>query len=152
MPTEDVFFTEYLKWMNISLTDKKFRFNNQEFNVSGLKCRILRTYPSLIRDIHFYYFLLESKKFDDVKYSLKKDLNGTDLTISKNGIEFCVSIFIDSLRSNGYKIQKEGRHNYSTVKEIRLNVVFKEMDKVGEFYLLGEKHLNHIEEVIKTFR
>lgn len=146
IPSEDVFIDEYLKWTNIQIQDHNlFTYNHVQYSLESLKGRILRTYPSLIRDLHFYYYLLESKKFDGVNYSLSKDyFDGIDITIDYNRTTYAISIFINTNRGKEFKKAKENRHDYRDVKEIILNVDFDHLYKIGHFFVLGEAQLNEI--------
>jgi len=146
IPSEDAFFTRYIKWNDPENTNPKvFRCNGQELSVEGLKSRLLRTYPSLIRDIHCYYYLLESEKFQFVNYSLVDDIfSGIDITVKYQDKLYGISIHIDTIRATKYKKKKENRHDYDGINEIILVAKFSELNRVGKFYLLGERHLNEI--------
>jgi hypothetical protein len=142
-----------MKWLNPNtLTETQFSYQNERYSVEGLKARALRTYPSFVRDIHFYYFLLESGEFETVKYSIYTDYyKGIDILIIKNNVTYGVSILVNTDRSAAYKVLKEKRHNYRDVKEIKLQVNFSDLDQKGNFYLLGEKQLNYLLAKIKEF-
>ena len=152
IPNQELFFSEYIKWLNPdTLTETEFSYQNERYSIEGLKARALRTYPSFVRDIHFYYFLLESGEFENVKYSIHTDYyGGLDILISKNNLTYGVSILMNTARGAAYKKLKEKRHNYHLVKEIKLQVDFSDLDQKGNFYLLGKKQLLYLLQEIKN--
>jgi len=149
IPSEELLFTEYLKWLKVEFTNFHFIYQNEQYLLEGLKARILRTYPSLIRDIHFYYYLLNSKKFDGVNYSLSRDYyDGIDITITHNNIQYAISLHIGTIRGREYKSRKKYRHNYNHVNEIVLSSDFNRLTKFGNFYLLGDLQLKELIEIL----
>lgn len=151
IPNETLFFEEYLKWLApTELTETTFTYHEQVYSRSGLQARALRTYPSLIRDLHFYEFLLASGEFEEVNYSMHTDYyEGLDLLVTKNKAHYAVSILLNTKRGAGYKKIKEGRHDYRKATEIKLAVGFNDLVKVGKFYLLGQKQLAYLLEEIE---
>lgn len=73
-------------------------FQGNKYEKKALIGRILRTYPSLIRDFHFYLSLVEDGSFDKVIYSLQNDIKGVDIIIehNKKAMKRVVSFFIIS--------------------------------------------------------
>ncbi|MFF5996120.1 hypothetical protein AAGS61_15410 [Lysinibacillus sp. KU-BSD001] len=67
--------------------------NVKEKLLPAFEGRVARTYPSLFRDIHFYFFLKETGSFNRVIYKMKYDLSGK------------VDIFIQTKRNNWFGIQ-----------------------------------------------
>ncbi len=119
------------------------RFNGSIYKKENIIGRILRTYPSLIRDFHFYLLATESKMFDKVFYSYKDDINGKDITIKQNDIVYVISLFVNTKRSRGYKIIKNiRRHEY--INEIQLPLNLNEAYKCGDFMLYRKKDLENI--------
>ena len=151
IPNETLFFDEYLKWLApTELTESTFTYQQKVYSRSGLRARALRTYPSLIRDLHFYEFLLESGEFEEVDYSMHTDYyEGLDLLVTKNKARYAVSILLNTKRGAAYKEIKEHRHDYGQVTEIKLAVGFNDLVKVGRFYLLGQKQLAYLLEEIE---
>ena len=124
------------------------RFEGRTFKVDleSFKGRLLRTYPSLIRDYHFFLKCNESNYFDRVAYSLKKDyFEGIDITVFSGKIEKHVSLHTKTRRGNSYKNKKYGRHDYSSKNEIVLELDFKkESKKVSDFYLYPDQAVNEL--------
>ncbi len=149
IPTESEFYKTYFEWIG-GVKNGKLIYEDQSLNPIGVENRIKRSYPSLIRDLHFLYLLEASEKFEKVEYSMKMDYyNGLDLKVIYKGIEYFVSLFIDSTRGKYFKQKKLKRHDYSEVNEITFNVQFDEMIKVGDIYLLTDLHVEILENNIK---
>lgn len=150
VPSENLLFETYVQWLG-GIHDEKIKFNDIEYNAIGIQNRLKRTYPSLIRDVHFLYLLEQSNRFENVEYSMEIDYyNGLDLKVSYKGKEVFVSIFIDTSRSTFYKRKKMTRHDYSIFDELEFNVDFDGLTKVGNIYLLNHSHVDLLEERIKN--
>lgn len=140
IPDEALFIDTYLR--NYFYKTKKGlyclkspydRINDiQYFTREGLEGRILRAYPSLIQDFHFFLICVESQKFDRVIYSTYLDIQkGIDLKILKDNKSYAVSLYVHTNRSKMYKQQKYKRHDYSGLKEICISLDLSEARKVG---------------------
>lgn len=117
--------------------------SDRKYNYLGVCARLLRAYPSLIREFHLYLLCQESKKFKNVAYSLSKDFyDGLDLRIDTEKGTYYVSVFVNTARSIEHKKAKDLRHDYSHVKEIKLGVNLQDCDAAGNFLLCGQKHID----------
>jgi hypothetical protein len=144
IPSEKEFIETYFNWLG-GEKNGLISYDNNSYDAKKLSYRILRSYPSLIRDLHFLYLLEESKKFDKVLYSMHKDyFNGLDINIVYKGIEAYVSLFIDTGRANYFKKLKTKRHDYSEINEIEFSVSKTSLTKAGKFYLLNEQHIDQL--------
>ncbi len=148
IPDEETFFRTWCE-----LTGKedngKIEIAGKTYSKEGIRNRLLRTYPSLIRDFHFYILLKEKSHYRHISYSLSKDYyQGIDLEIEHNSKIYSLSIHINTPRGAGYKQIKKQRHDYSSVNEIVLNVDFNTMKKTGPFFLLTEKHIEQLNQSI----
>lgn len=142
IPTEKEFCDYYLELIGGSVNEKVF-INGKMYELDSLLYRMKRTYPSLLRDIHFLYLLEESKLFEEVEYSMKKDFyNGLDIKVKYKNIEYYVSLFLDSFRGVYYKKKKKTRHDYSQINEVEFSVQFETLKKFGNIYLLTPDHVN----------
>lgn len=145
----------------IELLDEYYLINATELLVDGeiiiygdkifkkidLDARILRTYPSLIRDYHFYLMLVETGCFDKVVYSCKNDILGKDLVIQHQGREYVVSLFVKTRRSNFFKTIKNAfRHVYDN-NEIQLPLDLSSARKCGDFFVYNP---SDVESLIHT--
>lgn len=123
-------------------------YKNRSFKKADLDARILRTYPSLIRDYHFYLMLVETACFDKVIYSCKNDVNGIDITIVHNDKKYVLSLFVKTSRSTHYKaIKNTYRHDYDE-NEIQLPLDLMNANKCGDFFVYDKQHLRKVQEAI----
>ena len=146
VPSQDAFWQTYCNWTE-QADDREvyFRHQSNTFAAQDVKNRLLRSYPSLIRDLHFYFVCLESCLFEEVVYSLKTDFErGIDLSITYKGNHFAVSIFTDTRRGRAFKQKKDKRHDYSGVTEIILDVNLNDLNKKGNFFLMGYSHVQRL--------
>ena len=103
--------------------------------------RILRTYPSLIRDFDFYLRLKDKAQNFQVLYSVKEDIEGRDIIIKKNGKEYTLSLFVDTKRSQKFKrIKNLFRHHYDNT-EIQVPLKLNNAQQCGDFFLYNESDL-----------
>ncbi|MDP6425965.1 MAG: hypothetical protein QF443_03160 [Dehalococcoidia bacterium] len=118
--------------------------------IHGLKARIYRTYPSLIRDIHFAKYLQTTLTDIAVIYDMHLDIQeGIDLLLVKNGAYHAINLYTDTRRAYIGRQKKTFRHkNYSNVNYIELPVSFQGSKKVGDFFLYGERELRKISNTI----
>lgn len=149
IPSENDFWNTYLSWVKADTENNELEIDGTKHKLDGLRNRLNRTYPSLIRDIHFLYLLEASKKFQQVHYSMNRDYyNGLDLRITQNNIDVYVSLFIDTLRGRYFKQKKTERHDYSTVHEIEFSVNFDSLTQKGAIYLLNQEHVIQLETIL----
>lgn len=77
--------------------------------------RLSRFYPSMLRDIHFYHVLKESKEFDKVLFSLKHDLEAKiDIFVKKNHQWYGIQLRTRTRRSNEFYEKKKNRNPIHT--------------------------------------
>jgi len=124
-PTEDEFFDRYVK--------DNFSFCCL-FNLEALKARALRAYPSFLRDYHFYLMCIEDGFFDDVKYCLEDDMDGIDLKVTKDNVEFNIMLFCDTKKANQYREKKLFRHE-EIPNSIDLPLKMNKRKFVGDYWL-----------------
>jgi len=152
IPTQEEFLKTYFDSFVMERKNGNILIENSWYSEEGVKSRMLRTYPSLIRDFHFYLLAENSEKFDQVRFSLYRDVaKGLDLEVKYKGHFFYISLYIDTKRSREFKIKKGDRHDYSQVVEIEMPVKFRELREVGRFYLLGKEHVKLLIERIDKY-
>ena len=145
--TPDKFFEEYLKFYKnlFALCDNNMvEYSGKKFDMDALAGRILRTYPSLIRDFDFYLLLFESNKFEQVIYSCEKDIEGKDIIIKNHGNEYTVSLFVDTVRSNSFKKIKNLFRHKDLENEIKLPLNLKQARRCGDFMLYSKKDVEFV--------
>lgn len=145
IPTQEELYNTYIK--HDYFKDHKF---SDEIMVA-IKARLLRTYPSLVRDIHFATFIKEKITDMDVFYSIKLDVNeGIDLLLVKDEKYFGVNLYTKTQRSVDFRSKKANRHaSFSNVEYIELPVDFNGSDQCGKFFLYGEREYNQLMELTK---
>lgn len=151
-PTEliSAYFEDNCNIFAFSDDRKSFTLQGETFSADNLSARLLRTYPSLIRDFHFFVFLTESTLFDKITYSLKDDINGTDIVIKHKSKEYTLSLRVDTLRSNFFKrIKNRFRHKYEKDIDVPLRFSNNEPYKCGDIYLYGKDHLEYLKSKIQ---
>ena len=93
LPSQDEFYNYYLANNN-----SWFKSNSlTDVVLTGLKARIYRTYPSLIRDLHFSKVL--SEKFSDylVIYNTNLDvIEGIDLLVIANNKNIAINLYTNT--------------------------------------------------------
>lgn len=150
IPTEKELFDRYISFSG-ELEESHVLIENKRYSMEGLRARLLRTYPSLIRDFHFYLMLQESKRFDSVGYSLNKDYyDGLDLSLSYSGQAFHLSVYLQTKRSAEFKKKKYTRHDYSGVKEITIPLAFSSLKQLGSIYLCTASHIQIVFDKIES--
>lgn len=144
-PSAKTFLKIYLENYFNPIDNEKVQLKStgEILSKKGVIARVLRTYPSLVRDFHFYMLCLNSKKFQVVQYSLNNDYKkGVDLTIKYKDIVFSIALLVDTNRSNRYKDKKYSRHNYNGLHEICVRInPFDESTRIGKYSLYNEYHL-----------
>lgn len=127
---------------------KKQNFSNDI--ISGLKARIFRTYPSLVRDLHFSLMLKESCQYQNVIYDIKLDtVYGIDILIKQQEKLFGVNLYTNTKNANEFRNNKLKRHlRFEDVNYIELPVSFNGSNKCGDFYLYGIREFNLLMKII----
>lgn len=119
--------------------------------MEGLKARAYRTYPSLVRDIHFSFFVKAKFQEASILYNRKLDIEeGIDLLITYNHKFWGINLYTDTARAYQGREKKVFRHSkFDNVEYVELPVEFKGSVKCGDFFLYGDKELDQIKAVIK---
>lgn len=113
-------------------------------NYEGLKARVLRTYPSIVRDLHFYLLAVESGYFQAVRYSFIDDFQkGVDIKVQFNNRWYSVALMQNTARSIFFRNRKYSRHSD------RGDIVNIELDRrncklCGDYFLYTKKHIDDL--------
>lgn len=141
----DNYFSIYAK--EITVFPDNIIYKGSDYKKKALIGRILRTYPSLIRDFHFYLLLVTENCFDKVIYSCKIDIDGKDIIIKHRGKEYQISLFVKTRRSNFFKdIKNKSRHEY--INEIKIPLELEHSQKTGDFFLYSKQHIDIVKKHI----
>lgn len=140
LPNQAEFWQFYLH-ENQSLFSEQIKSH-----LSALQARAYRAYPSLVRDIHFYYILAESDYFDQVLYHPEIDVKyGIDFIIQYKHRYFGVNCYISTPRSFQGREKKQFRHEkLRQLILVDLPVRFKGSKKCGPFYLYSQRELDQL--------
>jgi len=115
--------------------------------LEGLRARVLRTYPSLVRDFHFYLMALESNLFSLVQYSVSRDFeHGIDLKVSVGERSCNVALYLDSPRARLFASIKRFRHPQNGL--VRLGLKSGQEKRVGDYMLYSESHIRKLYETV----
>lgn len=145
-PSSKTFLKVYLENYFVPVDNESIKLKStcEILNKKGVIARVLRTYPSLVRDFHFYMLCLDSKRFQVVQYSLTNDYKkGVDLTIKYKDTIFSIALLVDTNRSNSFKTKKYSRHNYNNLHEVCVRInPFDESTRIGKYSLYNKTHLD----------
>jgi len=152
LPDENELWSYYISQHFKVVDEAHIQFQKNDkgttFIADSVRARLLRSYPSLIRDFHFFVLCQESKLFERVSYSLREDyFDGVDLQVQYQGVVFRVSVMLNSERARTYKAQKYARRVINPQNEIvMLFDLLKSTHVKGQIKLLSAKH---VEELLK---
>lgn len=111
-------------------------------NEEAIKARLLRAFPSLIREIHFHALVKESGFFQDVYYSAKLDVeDGTDLCVKCGGYEYGVSCYVQTEKSLEYRRRKRNRPRNLKANSIELPLDLSSGTTVNGWIFYNRNHI-----------
>ncbi|MDF2879957.1 MAG: hypothetical protein K0R54_514 [Clostridiaceae bacterium] len=146
--TPETLFKEYLfkNFINTDNDTYKLKGTEKTYSGQGIKARVYRAFPSLLRDFHFYVLCFNSKIFENIKYSFITDTqDGIDIMVTYKGENFGISLFVDTARSMQFKKKKYKRHDYSCLKEICIGInPFDKSTYMGDFALYNKTHIEYL--------
>lgn len=128
LPTPTDFFTEYLSvyWDTPIVEDLMAKGYK-----SQLRGRLFRTYPSLLRDIHFG-MSLQQLGFGEVVYNSKLDGKlGIDLLIIHGGVKFALHLYVGTQNSKQHREHKL-KENYDVDCSIELPLQLDSAETIGD--------------------
>lgn len=108
---------------------------------TGIKYRLIRSYPSLIRDIYFVSKTIEMGY--KTLHTLQLDLNGIDAVIPFNhDKKIFFRLFFDSKKSRKYLNNKTKSHNLENYVNFGLNK--KNRKIIGDIFLYSDESIEAI--------
>jgi len=108
--------------------------------IPGIQYRVMRAYPSLIRDAHFVSKSREMG-YETIR-TLQLDLHGIDAMILLEFKTLLVRLYYDSKRSNQYKNAKATSHQLQNCIDLGLNK--RNSTKVGNILLYSEETIQNM--------
>ena len=128
--------------------------NNDFFNISafsdeimdGLQARVFRTYPSLVRDIHFVFCLHEDLSNAQVLYNTHLDVaQGIDVLIAHQQQFWAFNLYTPTRRAQESRTKKQFRHApFTNVQYVEFPVTFDAKRQIGDFFLYGRPEIERI--------
>ncbi|MDR9749302.1 hypothetical protein [Paenibacillus taichungensis] len=95
----------------------------RNFSPNAVRARVLRTYPSITREVHFYSLVNESGLFNQVDYSIHDDVTqGIDLKVYLGGKCYNVSCFVLTKRSLHFRETKKNTRHIDISNSIELPI------------------------------
>ena len=142
IPTQEEYFQFYLKVNSDFFSDGRF----DQTIYRGLQARLYRTYPSLVRDIHFNKLLESSNRGYEIVYNLDLDLAyDIDAMLIKDGQYWAACLYTQTRRGNFARAKKVYRHTrFLNVNYVEFPVELEDNRKVGEFFLYGEPEITEL--------
>jgi superfamily I DNA/RNA helicase len=105
LPSQDEYVQAYMKKYYHQLSPDGLTYHALVFKAA-------KAYPSLVRDLHFYFKLIESKKFDDVILSYAYDIEAKqDLVVTKGNKKLGLQLFSGKDKDIGLKKKQSNRRN-----------------------------------------
>ena len=146
VPAQPIFFDYYLFFNKAYFEEKKF----DTTIIEGLKARVFRTYPSLVRDLFFNKYVKERFSGINVLYNITLDVaEGIDLMIEKGDSFHAVNLYTDTSRACDARNKKQYRHTpFLNVNYIELSVNFNGSLKCGDFFLYGNSEFLNLKKII----
>ena len=144
----DAYYKTYAD--QITISGEQVCFQSKMFLKKDVDGRLMRTYPSLIRDFHFYLMLLDDGCFEELHYSCRADIDGKDIIVKNNDFEYQVSLYVNTRRSRDYK-EKKNKYRHEYGKEIQLPLDLHTARKCGDVFLYDRKDVERIKIAIRTF-
>ncbi|MEH6304361.1 hypothetical protein RYH73_01840 [Olivibacter sp. CPCC 100613] len=116
----------------------------------GIEARLMRTYPSLVRDLHFTYYVYERLAHAKVIYNTALDLSeGIDLMIKYRNVYTAFALYTHTENAVNARFKKTfGHKSFGNVFYEELPIDMNNCAVVGDFFLYGSEPLRQIEERI----
>jgi hypothetical protein len=102
----------------------------------AVTARLLRSYPSLAREIHFFQLVKESNMFNDVSYCSYDDVEGgIDFKVTLGGKEYSILCYVDTQRSLWFRKKKYYRHKIPIMNAIEMPLDLSKGTKIGNWII-----------------
>lgn len=148
VPSQDEFINFYITNSKENLKSRFFikKYKARDL-LEGLKARLYRAYPSLIRDFHFSLYLKEQTKYN-VLYNYELDIKkGVDILLDD---KYAIHLFTNTRRANYYRDKKYDYHPNDEYIHINVPIDFKNCKRIGSFFVYGDNELNKINSIVNT--
>jgi hypothetical protein len=124
-----------------------YRLVHQEalkgYDDTGIIARLLRAYPSLAREIHFFQLVKESNVFNDVSYCSFDDVEGgIDFKVMRGGKEYNILCYVETTRSLWFRKKKDFRHKNSIMNAIEMPLNLSNGRKVDNWIVYDKAQVD----------
>jgi hypothetical protein len=146
VPSQEEFVEKYFQFNDKIISDV---ISDPKLKLA-LEARIRRTYPSLVRDLHFEAFLREKGLVAsyDQQYDVER---GIDHLVQYKGHTFNVHCFVSTAAGEYGRRLKNGRHHFQGSHiNIRMDLTTEGSKKVGDFYLYSDKQYDYLIEQMEN--
>lgn len=141
---EQHFAQEHFCYLPDGQIEVTFEGKTDIYSFDGMIARLQRSYPSLIRDLHFYLMACESGLFDSVRYSFQKDYyEKIDIQVLLKDKWYNVGLCLGTKRSLWYKFKKQFRHR-NQAKVIYVELHEDEAKRCGDYNLYTLEHIQQL--------
>jgi hypothetical protein len=104
------------------------------YDETAVTARLLRSYPSLAREIHFFQLVRESNEFNDVSYCSYDDVEGgIDFKVALGGNEYNILCYLQTQRSLWFRKKKDFRHKNPISNSIEMPLDLSLGKKIGKW-------------------
>lgn len=135
-PTQTEFLEHYMR-----VHDSVIR----NFDQTGVMARVLRSYPSLAREIHFYSLAKESNIFSSVYYSAYHDVElGVDIQVGLGRHIYNVSCFILTKRAVQFRKSKQLHRHAPQSNAIDNTLDLKTGKHINGWIFFDQTHVNKL--------
>lgn len=141
---EAYFEQDYFCYLPDGKVQVTFDEKTDIYSLEGMIARLQRTYPSLLRDLHFYLMACESGLFDAVRYSFKRDYyEKIDIQVLLKEKWYNVGLCLGSKRSLLYRLKKQFRHK-NNAKVLYIELFDDEAQRCGDYNLYTIEHIRQL--------
>ncbi|WP_191560677.1 hypothetical protein [Metabacillus idriensis] len=133
-PTQSAFVAFYLLVHQEAL---------QGYEETAVTARLLRSYPSLVREIHFFQLVKESNVFNGVSYCSYNDVEGgIDFQVMLGGKEYSILCYIVTQRSLWFRKKKDTRHKNPIMNAIEMPLDLTKGKKIGNWIVYDQAQVD----------
>lgn len=151
IPTQEEYFDQYINQPCFSKIDREtvhFSRPGREIDlkINGIKARALRSYPSLIRDFHFFLMSAENEKIQEAWYAMKRlDIaKGIDLQVKYKDQWFPLQFYVSTKRGEYFRKRKDFRHEGKNRNVFDVELDREDALKCGDFFLYRKSDLEKL--------
>ncbi|PGT78181.1 hypothetical protein [Bacillus sp. AFS040349] len=133
-PTQSAFVSFYLLVQQEAL---------KGYDETAVTARLLRSYPSLAREIHFFQLVKESYVFNDVSYCSYDDVEGgIDFKVMLGGNTYNILCYVETPRALLFRKKKNFRHKNPIANAIDMPLDLSKGKKVGNWIVYDKAQVD----------